>query len=272
MSATAVSEVSLERSTPVLQTRQRLVVAWQHPINRQIEPVGFLAVTNGLHTFEYVANVRQIDGFRPLVGFPDLERRYSSGFLFPLFAQRAMDPRRSDYERYIRGLGLEPDADPWEQISRSRGHRQGDTLQLFPVPRVEQGHVRSTFLVHGHRHVSARPTWLRGEPLAFTYEQVEQAFSTLGPGSPLRLEDEPENAHNSEAVLTVSGGGVPVGYVPDLLVHDLHRLEEITSVRATVAHVNGPEAPSHMRLLVNLAADDAGDFEFFTGPRWESLA
>ncbi len=272
MSAPAVSEVLLRRSAPVVSARQRLVVAWQHPVERRIEPIGFLTLDNGLHTFEYVANVRQISGFRPLVGFPELERRYSSEFLFPLFAQRVMDPRRRDYERYVRGLGLGTDATPWEQIARSRGHRQGDTLQLFPVPQVVQGRVECTFLVHGHRHIGTRDTWLDGVPHRFTPEQVEETLVGLRAGEPLHLVPEPENPRNRDAVLTLPVNGVPVGYVPDLLVSDLHRLEAITPVRTTVAQVNGPEAPSHMRLLVDLAADGVGDFEFLIGPRWESLA
>lgn len=65
--------------------------------------------------------------FRPLLGFPDLRGSYSSDELFPLFAQRAMDPRRPDYQRYVERLGLEGEPGPWMQISRSQGRRQSRT-------------------------------------------------------------------------------------------------------------------------------------------------
>jgi hypothetical protein len=117
---------------------QRLVVAWQHPVERLISPVGFLTYDGSVYRFMYIRNVLQINGFRPLLGFDDLHRSYSSAELFPLFAQRAMDPRRADYHRYIERLGLEGDPGPWEQITRSQGRRQGDTLQLLPEPRLTE--------------------------------------------------------------------------------------------------------------------------------------
>ena len=40
----------------------------------------------------------------------------------------------------------------------------------------------------------------------------------------------------------------------------------------TTAHVNGPDAPWHLRLLVRLTALGAGDFQFFTGKEWDLLS
>jgi hypothetical protein len=63
----------------------------------------------------------------------------------------------------------------------------------------------------------------------------------------------------------VVGAEVPVGWVPDLLVDDLQRLMRSVHVQVLVEHVNGPDAPWHLRLLVRLQAAPAGDFRFFTG-------
>ena len=40
----------------------------------------------------------------------------------------------------------------------------------------------------------------------------------------------------------------------------------------TAEHVNGSDAPWHMRLLARLRAAPIGDFRFFTGERWTPLA
>src|SRR5690349_10872446 len=103
---------------------QRLVVAWQHPDTRRIEPVGFLTFDGRVYRFAYIRNAKQVEGFQRLLGFADLAGQYESDQLFPLFAQRVMAPRRPDYQCYVERLGLDVDSDPWEQIARSNGRRQ----------------------------------------------------------------------------------------------------------------------------------------------------
>jgi hypothetical protein len=255
------------------QPLQQLVVAWQHPEDRCIEPVGFLAFDGREYRFGYIRNARSVRGFRPLVGFDDLERVYSSGDLFPLFAQRAMDPRRPDYQRYVGRLGLEGEQPgPWEQIARSQGRRHGDTLQLFPVPEVHDDELTCLFLVHGIRHMYEQPRTLNGNTIEVTNDQVQQALAGLQRGDPLRIVPEPMNIKNPQAMIVMGSSTVPIGWVPDLLVADLNRLLASAATSLTVAQVNGPDAPPHMRLLARLSATPAGDFRFFADPLWEPLA
>jgi hypothetical protein len=250
---------------------QRLVVAWQHPVDRLISPVGFLTYDGSVYRFTYIRNARLVKDFRPLIGFADLQRDYSSAELFPLFAQRAMDPKRPDYQLYIERLGLEGEPGPWEQISRSQGRRQGDTLQLMPEPKLVGEALISSFLVNGMRHAHERPRILDGQERSVTREQVEAALARLKPGDRLTLAREPGNPVNPLALM-VLGSSVPVGWVPDLLVEDLQDLLQRADVSITVEHVNGPDAPWHLRLLARLHAAPANGFRFFTGDRWTPLA
>ncbi|MGH3401219.1 MAG: hypothetical protein ACRDRJ_01670 [Streptosporangiaceae bacterium] len=269
MPAADMAMVAREPDGPVPATLQRLVVAWQNPDERGIQPVGFLTYDGLLYRFAYIRHALGVADFRPLLGFPDLQGSYSSPDLFPLFAQRAMDPRRPDYQRYVARLGLEGEPGPWEQITRSQGRRQGDTIQLFPEPTSHGDELTCLFLVHGIRHAHEGDRleggWIRGTP-----EQVNAALGSLRPGDPLQLAPDLRNRFNELAVMVV-GSSVPVGWVPDLLLEDLHRLRERSAITASVEHVNGPDAPVHLRLLVRLAAIPAGDFRFFTGQRWEPL-
>lgn len=235
---------------------QRLVVAWQHPGNRSINPVGFLTFDGQSYRFTYIRNALRIEGFRPLLGFSEMYGEYTSADLFPLFAQRAMDPRRPDYQRYVKRLGLAGEPGPWEQITRSEGRRQGDTLQLLPEPSTLGNTLSGQFLVHGIRYLP------RGK--------VEAALQSLKPLDHLTLADEPGNPANPLA-LQVLGLSVPVGWVPDLLVEDLRALMRQASVTVRVEHVNGPDAPWHLRLLARLDAGPANGFRFFTGERWTPL-
>lgn len=251
----------------------RLIVSWQHPTQRGIYPIGVLTFERGRYEYAYIENVRDVPDFRPLLGLDDVHTRYASTQLFPVFAQRVMDPRRPDYSRYVTSLGLDPaNTTPWEQISRSGGQRQGDTLQLFPEPLVADGRVSCTFLVHGIRHIPGVERILDGHATVVTGDELEAALARLQTGDGLALLREPENPFNPEALVAAGEGRIPLGYVPNLLVHDIHRLQSVTEVRASVVRTNPAEAPSHLRLIARLDADGAGDFTFFQQPCWRPLA
>ena len=251
----------------------RLVVSWQHPTLRGIYPIGVLTFDGTRYEYAYIENVRDVPDFRPLLGLDDIRVRYESSQLFPVFAQRVMDPRRPDYSRYVTRLGLDPsNTTPWEQISRSGGRRQGDTLQLFPEPLVIAGDVSCTFLVHGIRHIPGQERTLDGRPTVVSEDELEAALQRLQPDDRLTLLQEPENQYNPEALVAADEGRVPLGYVPNLLVRDIHRLRSITDLRVTVVRTNPADAPSHLRLIARLDANHAGDFAFFQDRCWRPLA
>jgi hypothetical protein len=115
-----------------------------------------------------------------------------------------MNPRRPDYERYIRSLSLPSDATPWEQLARSGGKRTGDTIQLFPEPIVRvDGSSRCYFLVHGVRHIEKNYN-----------PSVQQRIQNLHKGDSLQLVPEPDNVVNPRALLTSTGGGASLDGFP----------------------------------------------------------
>jgi len=272
MPAHDVVAVAREPGNRSAKTVRRLVVTWQHPADRNIEPVGFLDYDGHCYRFGYIRHALSVKDFRPLLGFRDLHGAYSSEDLFPLFAQRVMDPRRPDYQRYVERLGLPEEASPWEQITRSQGRRQGDTIQLLPQPTSDGETLTCLFLVNGVRHVPDEPLVLDGRPIEVTREQVEAALSSLHPGDALQLVREPANKHNPLALLVMAPVATPVGWVPNLMVEDMHELIARADVSVTAEHINGPDAPWHLRLLARLTARGAGGFRFFTGEEWDLLS
>jgi hypothetical protein len=239
---------------------RQLVVTWQHPIERSISPVAMLSYDGQTYSFHYIRNALDVPGFRPFLGFPDLDRWYTSPTLFPLFAQRAMAPRRPDFTRWVTRLGLSEDASPWEQITRSGGRRQGDTIQLFPVPRVSGGRMECDFLVHGMRHIIERPIPVADMIVIVTRDQLEHELAMLRPGAQLALCDEPTNPSNPRAILTTT-----------LSDEEVHRMPHRARATVTVRTVNGPEAGWHLRVLANLSAEVPDSFEVFSGPSWEPV-
>jgi hypothetical protein len=232
----------------------RLIVAWQNRITRLIEPVGVLE-HGPPYRFRYLRRAGQVDGFLPFVSFRELERTYTSPNLFPLFSQRIMSMRRPDFQEFLDQLHLSRESTPWEQLARSEGRSSGDTVQVFPVPSVTgDGATTCRFLVHGIRHVAD------GLP------------PDLVAGQPLKLRDDPMNPVNPDAVQVCTGDGEPLGYVPDLLLEHLRAMQDTAAVRLTVEHVNGPEAPPHLRLLARLEGRVPPGYEPMSGAGWETYS
>jgi hypothetical protein len=208
------------------------------------------------YEFRYVRNVLSVKDFIPLIGFPDLSGVYTSPRLFPLFSQRVMAPRRPDFSRYVESLDLTEDADPWEQLTRSEGRRAGDTIMVFPEPTIgSEGRTQSNFLVHGIRH-------------AVPEQDIDDRLRSLRKGDRLALVPEPTNPVNPRAIHTVDRQSVPLGWVPDLLLDYVHTVTGTGPHELVVQHVNGPEAPIHLRLLVRLTGSVPAGYKAFSGAAW----
>lgn len=234
----------------------RLIVAWQHLETRLISAVGVLeAGPDPGYWFRYLRRAAEVRAFQPFLGFPDLTAVYESARLFPFFAQRIMSDRRPDFSLFLRQLHLDEDASPWEQMARSEGRRTGDTVQLFPVPVVRpDGSTTCRFLVHGIRHVCSG------------------VLPQLRAGDALTVLPEPSNPVNPDAVLVCSAAGERLGYVPDMLLDHLHVVARAGEFELVVEHVNGPEAPPHLRLLARLEGMTPPGYRPMTGPDWETYA
>lgn len=269
MNAASTHESLTAAKDAVQQPSRRLIVTWQHPISRAIEPIGVLLKDTQGYEFRYIRNAHDVKDFQGLIGFPSFSEVYRSEDLFPLFSQRAMDPRRPDFSRYVKKLGLPEDATPWEQIAASGGRRAGDTLQLFPVPeKIQEGVWACSFLVHGIRHIPNRSLRIGHQETWVSSDKLDAVLNKLGIGDALRLVKNEGNPANPEARLLVQAEGIPVGFLPNLLVEDIVRLGD-ENVSAYVQVVNGSDAPWHMRLLARLECRAGSEFEFFKGASWE---
>jgi hypothetical protein len=239
-----------------------------------VSPVGLLTFDGSAYSFAYLVLAPEVEGFTPLLGFPHFKERYTSTELFPLFAQRAMDPRRPDFERYVTDLGLPASsATPWEQISRSTGARGSDTLQLFPAPMYEDDHWVCHFLVTGIRHLLEKDVTFRGSLRSrYSSPELEATLSELSEGSELWVEHEVTNRYSSTALLAGHPDGRPVGWLPNWLASEVLQLQADGKLAFVVDRVNPAEAGWHMRVVVRMQASCARDYNFFSGPNWQTLA
>lgn len=117
-------------------------------------------------------------------------------------------------------------------------------MQLVPEPLPvpgETGTVEQLFLASGVRHLDG----------------ADRLADRVTPGDELAIQPQPDNPEDARALLLDAHDGHPVGWIPSYLLGEVHKwFEGGTTVRCFAERVNGPDAPSHMRLLCRLRASD----------------
>jgi hypothetical protein len=191
------------------------------------------------YQFSYLARVAADPTFVQIVGFRDVRRRYISERLFPSFADRVMSAKRPDRPQYLEALDLDADADAWEILTASGGHREGDPIELVPLPRFDRitGETSAHFLAHGVRHRNA---------------EASDRITAMPAGYRLGLELDPANPYNPHAIKIVDRG-MHLGFVPDPLLDYVHSVMASGTYDLTVVRANPSETHPHLRLLLRLA-------------------
>lgn len=251
-------DLLLESTRPDSGVRSsRLIVTRRGVDDGVYRAIGYLDQTTNAHEsptyqFTYLARVAEDANFVPIVGFRDVGRRYRSERLFPSFADRVMSAKRPDRPQYLEALDLRADADAWEILTASGGHREGDPIELVSLPHFERttGDTSAHFLAHGVRH--------RGP-------EASERITGLPGGRRLSLEPDPANPVNSRAIRIVDDR-IHLGFVPDPLLDYVHSVIDSGPYDLTVVRANPAETHPHLRLLLRLAG--RCDAFAFDGPDW----
>ena len=224
-----------------------LYLAWRDKgRSGQWFPVGRLDadINRPLYRFRYIKGAKRAQaeaGFPPLIEFPDLEGRYDSPRLFPLFQNRVINRARPDFADYLSYLDLHVGADPIEILSASGGSRVTDAYEVFPkLEKDEDGSSVCRFFLHGCRQVN-ESAQKRIERL----EADEQLYVTL----------ELTNPATGFAVQLQTRDYHMIGWAPRYLVEDLVKAmaESPGNYNARVVRVNHLPAPSKQRVLIEMS-------------------
>jgi transcriptional regulator with XRE-family HTH domain len=221
-------------------TSRAFRVIWQNLRSRALVQVGRLTVDGDEYTFSYTDAARTDPEFEPFTSFPSLTSEYRSAELFTFFTARLPNVADPGAKTILDALGLtRRHATPTELLARTPASAH-DTIQVVPEPlRHPDGSITNLFLASGIRHLP--------DP-----GRAARTIAGLKPGTPLRLLPEPDNPHNPRALLLTTRGRT-VGWVPDHLLDDVHRLQQ-HHLQITVERANGEPAPWHLRLLCRLTA------------------
>jgi len=251
---------TMERMTST--AARHLFVAWRDVSDSRIHPVGRLTwiPDNAGYEFRYLNNVKGLERFSVLPGFPDLERVYRSNSLFPLFEVRIMSRRRPDYSQYMASLGLSgEDHDPFILLARSEGWKSTDRLEVFAAPRrLEDTDIGcSVFFLRGLRY----------------HDGAAEIADLLSAGDELAIRHEPENPVNPLAIQLLHSG-VVLGHVPGYLVDHVHEVWDACgsdAVQVFVEHVNPDSSGAHMRLLCRIESCWPDNYQPFSDARFLPL-
>ena len=250
---------------------RELLVLWQHPMTHRILPVGRLAHDGVTYSFDYTVAAGEIDDFRELPGLGRLGHHFESDVLPAVMRQRVMEADRPDFAEYAANLGLDPaTATPWEQIVESGGDRAGDTLQFMELPQVIDGNALARFLANGVRHIPDRARSVGGRLVRVSLVELERALGALDVGTEVEILAEQGNEVDENAAL-VTRSGIPLGWVPRFLAPSVRQLLADGNVFARVVRVNGPSAPSHLRLVLALDTPVPIGFSFDPDGQWMPL-
>jgi hypothetical protein len=99
--------------------------------------------------------------------------------------------------------------------------------------------------------------------------KTEAAANSLRAGDELTLADDHGNEANPQALLLETPNGAPVGWVPDLLIGYARQVRD-GGGGVRLLQNNGPLAPWHVRLLVQIAGRISPGSPFFSGGVWPS--
>lgn len=218
---------------------EELLLVWKQPKTRERYLIGWLSRDQEGYRFEYERlSPRSINdacakGFRLLESFPEVGGFWRAKLLFPVFRRRL--PQKWTLPS-LQAQGIHT-TEPMELLRVTGGRLPTDTLE-FLEPIKTRGDDEKGYEVHF--------------PVAgWRYYDGESVVGGLHPGMKLRLELEPENEFDPNAIKILSLSGVHLGYVPAIYAWYLDESVKNGSADATVARV-GRKDDVQQRVIVRV--------------------
>lgn len=130
-----------------------LILMWKHPETKKNYVIGLLSKLSKRYRFTYLKNevntAIQV-GFELLIGFPDVEKKYYSKKLFPLFERRIPPRGRKLFQNIIKKYDLDINSDVmWQFLKISQARTGTDTFSLVQPLKIIDKKLNLEFSVAG---------------------------------------------------------------------------------------------------------------------------
>lgn len=229
----------------------KFILNWQDPENRRWHSVGKLIRDKGLYFFVYTKGATLSSRFVPFGNMSKLDRAYVSETLFPIFANRILNEKRPEFNKYSKWSGLLENntADPLLLMARMGGGRATDAMQVYPIPEKDpDGKYRTVFFIHGISHIS---------------ESSQRRCVSLASNDQIYAMLDVQNPYDEHAIALRTGDPAEfIGYCPRYLAQDVGKLLAAprSNLIVRVKKVNH-DAPMQYSLLCEIEANWPVDFE-----------
>lgn len=179
-----------------------LYLIWKSEKSRKQYIVGQLT-KNNQYEFQYCEEVESAiaDGFTPLLCFPDLDKVYKDGKLFPIFASRLPDKKRKNIHDILDKYGLK-EYDEYLLLKRSGARLPIDSLEFIDPILDMESDITRIFYMAGVRHYLN----CGGKDCADALEITR--------GDEVYLKRESDNKYDHNAVQLLDVTGKVLGYIP----------------------------------------------------------
>jgi hypothetical protein len=180
-----------------------LYLVWKEPKTRRQYTIATLS-KNGQYEFEYGLEVEEAiqKGFKLMIAFKELEKKYESKRLFASFSSRIPDRRRRDIDVILKKYDL-VEYDEYELLKKSGGRLPIDNLGFIdPIMNNGENPIERSFYVAGSGH-----------HLGCEKKDCLKSIE-LKIGSKLYLKFENTNKHDVNAIEIIDYREKRVGYIP----------------------------------------------------------
>lgn len=188
-----------------------MYLIWKQPVTRRQYVVGCLS-KNGNFEFEYGVEIEKAakDGFKLLIAFDDMKKKYSSARLFPTFSSRVPDRRRKDIRNILNKYGLD-EYDEYQLLKKSGGRLPIDSLE-FIDPILDNGEepIERNFYIAGVRHY-----------IGCENKGCDKSID-INVGEMLHLELDIDNIYDKYAIKIINKNKQNIGYIPRYYSQQIH--------------------------------------------------
>lgn len=181
-----------------------LWLIWQNERTRQRYHIGNLVHNEDKYVFYYnkIRRRRGLleaieNGYQPHLAFRDIDKTYISDKLFGPFARRLPDHRRPDFQEILRTHGLSNDYTEMDLLRVTGGRLATDSYEFVAPIYVYGNYFDFNFYIAGWK-----------------YYEGEQIVGQLKIGEKVQFQLEPDNVHDSKAVIVLTSEGRKLGYIP----------------------------------------------------------
>lgn len=227
-----------------------LYVAWQDQASRAWHTIARLRRVGEDYEFLFTRGVRELNSI-PLDLFRmDVNKRYRSAELIPLFRNRLLSRSRTDFSKVAKWLNLSGTEGEFESLSKFGLIPGTDSILIYPSPQIESQTYSLEFFVHGIRHMHP--------------DMISHCDGLMEGSKLLPLLDVQNHMDASAVAFRCENDFRLIGYLPTFYAGDAHAILAnqtlAKSARITVIR-NNKDAPVQLRLLCRFEATVVENFQ-----------